>query len=222
MFWRRRVRRARRAGDGLPSIWQAKASLSLSQLLRRNLSARLRGTMKRKSLLLFAFPAFVLLILAMERVATLLLGTYPASPDMWKIWLTLHQSSGMVWQQVDLYLGGSMGLDFALLGVALGICWMASQARRSAAFFLANHGALILAASMIFIGGRSQTASTIAAFTAPSGFQFSLMMDFTWLNCLLAVVGVATCAYCHFAYIGELGMRAEARRVRIMALQRDF
>ncbi|TGS42802.1 MULTISPECIES: hypothetical protein [unclassified Mesorhizobium] len=178
--------------------------------------------MKRKPLLFFAFPAFVLLILAAERMATILLGTYPASPGMWKVWLTLHPSSGMVWQQVDVYLGGSMALDFALLGAALGICWMASQARRSAAFFLANHGSLILAASMILIGGRSQTASTIAGFTAPSGFQFSLTMDFTWLNCLLAVIGVTACAYCHFAYIRELGMRVEPLRVRLMALQRDF
>ncbi|MBZ9925646.1 hypothetical protein [Mesorhizobium sp. BR1-1-4] len=178
--------------------------------------------MKRQPLLLFAFPACVLLILAAERMATLLLGAYPASPDMWKIWLALHPSSGMVWQQVDVYLGGSMVLDFALLGAALVVCWMASRARRSAAFFLANHGILVLAASMIFIGGRSQTASTIAAFTAPSGFRFSLMMDFTWLNCLLAVIGVTACAYCHLAYIRELGMCVESRRVRIMALQRDF
>lgn len=178
--------------------------------------------MKRKPLLLFAFPAFVLLILAAERMATILLGTYPASPDMWKIWLALHPSSGMVWQQVDVYLGGSMVLDFALLGTALGTCWMACQARRSAAFFLANHGALILAASMILIGGRPQTASTIAAFTAPSGLQFSLTMDFTWLNCMLAVIGVTACTYCHFAYVRELGMRVESRRVRMMALQRDF
>ncbi|MBZ9754536.1 hypothetical protein LB524_04495 [Mesorhizobium sp. ESP6-5] len=190
--------------------------------MARNLPARLRGTMKRQPLLLFAFPACVLLILAAERMATLLLGTYPASPDMWKIWLALHPSSGMVWQQVDAYLGGSMVLDFALLGAALVVCWMASRARRSAAFFLANHGILVLAASMIFIGGRSQTASTIAAFTAPSGFRFSLMMDFTWLNCLLAVIGVTACAHCHLAYVRELGMRVESRRVRIMALQRDF
>ncbi|UCI30536.1 hypothetical protein [Mesorhizobium sp. B4-1-4] len=178
--------------------------------------------MKRKPLLLFAFPAFVLLILATERIATVLLGTYPASANMWRIWLALHPSSGMFWQQVDFYLAGSMGLDFALLGAVLGVCWVACRARSSAAFFLANHGTLIVAASMIFIGGHSQTASTIAAFTAPSGFQFSLVMDFTWLNGLLSVMGVAACAYCHFAYLGELRMRVESRRVRVLALQRDF
>ena len=40
--------------------------------------------MKRKPILLFAFPALMLLILAAERAATFLLGAYPASPTMWR------------------------------------------------------------------------------------------------------------------------------------------
>lgn len=178
--------------------------------------------MTRRPLLLFAFPALILLILAAERTATVLLGVYPASPDMWRIWLALHPFPGAFWQQVDLYLNGSMALDAALLGVALVVCWMACLSRRPAAFFLTNHMALLLAGVLILIGAHSETASTIAAFPAPSGFPFSLKADLNWPNGLLSVLGVSACAYCHFAYLAELRQRNEARRVRILALQRDL
>ncbi|TJW11886.1 MAG: hypothetical protein E5W82_17120 [Mesorhizobium sp.] len=179
--------------------------------------------MKRKSFLLFAFPAFVLLILAGERAATFLLGTYPASPTMWRIWLELRPLSALFWQQVDLYLSGSMALDVAILAAASVACWMACRTQRSAAFFfLANHVALLFAGLMIAVSSHSETASTIAAFTAPSGLPFSLRVDFTWQNSLVLFLGTAACAYCHVAFLGETRQRSEARAIRIIALQRDF
>jgi hypothetical protein len=179
--------------------------------------------MKRKSTLLFAFPALILLILAGERAATFLLGTYPASPTMWRVWLELRPLSTMFWQQVDLHLGGSMVLDAAILIAASIVCWMACGTRKSAAFFfLANHVALLFAGLMIVSSSHSETASTIAAFTAPSGLPFSLMIDFTWQNSLVLILGTAACAYCHVAFLGETRQRAEARAVRIIALQRDL
>jgi len=60
------------------------------------------GDMRRKSILLFAFPALILLILAGERMAAFLLGAFPASPTMWRIWLELRPLSTMFWQQIDL------------------------------------------------------------------------------------------------------------------------
>jgi hypothetical protein len=178
--------------------------------------------MKRKSILLFAFPAFILTIMAGERAATFLLGTYPASPAMWWIWLELRPLSTMFWQQVDLYLGGSMALDAGILIAAAIACWSACRVRRSAAFFLANHLALLFVALMIAVGGHSETASTVAAFTAPSGFSFSLMVDFTWENSLVLVLGFAACAYCHVAFLRETRQRAQALTVRVIALQRDI
>ncbi|MEZ2331222.1 hypothetical protein AB6802_16000 [Mesorhizobium sp. RCC_202] len=178
--------------------------------------------MKRKSILLFAFPAFILAIMAGERAATLLLGTYPASPAMWWIWLELRPLSTMFWQQVDLYLGGSMALDAGILIAAAIACWSACRVRRSAAFFLANHLALLFVGLMIAVGGHSETASTVAAFTAPSGFSFSLMVDFTWENSLVLVLGFAACAYCHVAFLRETRQRAQALAVRVIALQRDL
>ena len=178
--------------------------------------------MKRKSILLFAFPAFILTILAGERAATLLLGTYPASPAMWRIWLELRPLSTMFWQQVDLYLGDSMALDAGILIAAAIACWGACRVRRSAAFFLANHMALLFVVLMIAVGGHSETASTVAAFTAPSGFSFSLMVDFTWENSLVLALGLAACAYCHVAFLRETRQRAQALAVRVIALQRDL
>jgi hypothetical protein len=178
--------------------------------------------MKRKSILLFAFPAFILTIMAGERAATFLLGTYPASPAMWWIWLELRPLSTIFWQQVDLYLGGSMVLDAAILIAAAIACWSACRVRGSAAFFLANHVALLFAGMMIAVGGHSETASTIAAFAAPSGFSFSLMVDFTWENSLVLVLGFTACAYCHVAFLRETRQRGEALTVRLIALQRDF
>ena len=179
--------------------------------------------MKRKSILLFAFPAFILLILAGERAATFLLGAYPASPAMWRVWLELRPMSTMFWQQVDLYLGGSMVLDAAVLIAASIVCWMACRTTKSAAFFfLANHVALLFAGLMIISSSHSETASTIAAFTAPSGLQFSLALDFTWQNSLVLILGTAACAYCHVAFLSETRQRSEARAICIIALQRDL
>ncbi|AZO32163.1 MULTISPECIES: hypothetical protein [unclassified Mesorhizobium] len=178
--------------------------------------------MTRKPTLFFAFPALMLFLLAAERTATFLLGTYSASPTMWRIWLELRPFSTMFWQQVDFYLGGSMSLDAAIVLAASAACWMACQAKRSAGFFLANHAALLFAGLMIAAGSHSETASTIATFTAPRGFQFSLAIDFSWKNCLVLCLGLAACAYCHVAFLREARLRAEARAVRILALQRDL
>ncbi|MER9584894.1 hypothetical protein [Mesorhizobium sp. M0276] len=178
--------------------------------------------MKRKPLLLFAFPFLILAILAGERMATFLLGAYPASPTAWWIWLELRPLATMLWQQVDFNLGGSMALDAAILAAASIVCWMACNTRRSAFFFLANHIALIFAGLMIATGSHSETASTIAAFTSPSGLPFSLAVDFTLKNSLVLLLGVTACAYCHIAFLGEARARAEARSIRSLALQRDL
>lgn len=179
--------------------------------------------MKRKSILLFAFPALILLILAGERVAAFLLGSYPASPTMWRIWLELRPLSTMFWQQIDLYLGASMVVDASILTAASIVCWMACRTTRSAAFFfLANHVALLFAGVMIAVTSHSETASTIASFTAPGGFPFSLAVDFTLKNSLVLFLGVTACAYCHVAFLGEARQRSEALAARLVALQRDL
>jgi len=178
--------------------------------------------MKRKSIMLFAFPALILLILAGERMAAFLLGAYPASPTMWRIWLELRPLSTMFWQQVDLYLGGSMVLDASMLAAASIVCWMACRTRKSAAFFLANHVALLFAGVMIAVTSHSETASTIASFTAPGGLPFQLMVDFTLKNSLVLFLGVTACAYCHVAFLSEARQRSEALAVRLVSLQRDL
>ncbi|SFQ05320.1 hypothetical protein SAMN03159463_05499 [Mesorhizobium sp. NFR06] len=178
--------------------------------------------MMRKPVLLFAFPALMLLLLAAERMAALLLGFYPASPAMWHAWLELRPFSTMFWQQVDVYFGGSMAGDAAILVFATGACWMICQAKRSAGFFLANHAALIFAGKMMALSSHAETASTIAAFTIPNGLHFSLMLDFSMKNSLVLCLGLAACAYCHVAFLREAKLRAEARAIPLLALQRDL
>ncbi|UCI07308.1 hypothetical protein [Mesorhizobium sp. B1-1-8] len=184
--------------------------------------------MTRKPILLFAFPALMLLLLAAERTATLLLGFYPASPAMWQAWLELRPFSTMFWQQAHFYLGylgglgGSMALDAAMIVIASLLCWMASRSKWSGGFFLANHAAVLFAGLMIAAGSHAETASTIANFTTPRGLQFSLMVDFSLKNSLVLCLGLAACAYCHVAFLREARQRAEARTVRILALQRDL
>ncbi|RVB30957.1 hypothetical protein EN918_20545, partial [Mesorhizobium sp. M7A.F.Ca.CA.004.05.1.1] len=94
--------------------------------------------MKRQPLLLFAFPFLILAVLAGERMATLLLGAYPASPTAWWLWLELRPLSTVLWQQVDVWLGGSMAIDAVILAAAAIVCWVACHAKRSASSFLAN------------------------------------------------------------------------------------
>ncbi|RWQ19302.1 hypothetical protein [Mesorhizobium sp.] len=177
--------------------------------------------MKRQPLLLFAFPFLILAVLAGERMATLLLGTYPASPTAWWLWLELRPLSTVLWQQVDVWLGGSMAFEAAILAAASIVCWMACHAKRSAFFFLANHIALIFAGLMIAVGSHSETASTIAVFTSPSGFPFALTVDFTLKNSLVLLLGFVACAYCHIAFLTEVRERS-FRTIRILALQRDL
>ncbi|MER9326532.1 hypothetical protein [Mesorhizobium sp. M0488] len=184
--------------------------------------ARLGRNMKRNPILLFAFPALIIALLAGERVATVSLGTYPASPIAWRIWLELRPLATMFWQQVDLYLGGSMAIDAAILIAACVVLWVAHRTRKSAAFFLANHLALLFAGLMIAVAGHAQTASAIATFAEPSVFPFSLMLDVSWENSLVLVMGLAACAYCHVAFLREARQRAEALAVRLMVLKRDF
>lgn len=179
--------------------------------------------MKRKSIMLFAFPALILLILAGERMATLLLGAYPASPAMWRIWLELRPLSTMFWQQVHLFLGASMVLDASILAAASVVCWTACRTRKSAAFFfLANHVALLFAGLMIAATSNSETASTIASFTVPGGLPFSLMVDFTLKNSLVLLLGLTACAYCHVVFLSETRQRSEMLAARLVALQRDY
>lgn len=178
--------------------------------------------MKRKPILLFAFPAFILMVLACERMATMLLGSYPASPAMWRIWLELRPLSAMFWQQVDLYLYGSMTLDAVILVAAALLCWSACRMKGPAAFFLANHVALLFAGLMIASSSHSQTASTVAAFPMPNGLQFALKIDFTWQNSLVLVLGFAACAYCHVAFLRETRLRGDPLALRLMTLGRDI
>ncbi|MER8411586.1 hypothetical protein [Mesorhizobium sp. M1342] len=177
--------------------------------------------MKRKPLLLFAFPFLILAVLAGERVATLLLGTYPASPTAWWLWLELRPLSTVLWQQVDVWLGGSMAVDAVILAAAAIVCWVACHTKKSAFSFLANHVALIFAGLMIAVGSHSETASTIAEFTSPKGLPYSLAVDFTLKNSLVLLLGIVACAYCHIAFLTEARERS-VRSIRILALQRDL
>ena len=178
--------------------------------------------MKRRPILLFAFPAFILMVLACERIATMLLGSYPASPAMWWIWLELRPLSAMFWQQIDRYLYGSMALDAVILVAAALVCWSACRVRPAAAFFLANHVALLFAGLMIASSSHSETASTVAAFPMSNGLQFALKIDFTWQNSLVLVLGFAACAYCHVAFLRETRLRGESLALRLMTLGRDL
>lgn len=167
--------------------------------------------MARKPILLFAFPALMLLLLAAERTATFLLGLYPASPAMWHAWLELRPFSTMFWQQVHFYLGGSLPLDAAIIVAAFAGCWMVCRAKMSAGFFLANHAALLFAGKMISVSSNVETASTIADFRMSHGLQLSLMIDFSWKNSLVLCLGLVACAYCHVAFLREARLRARVR-----------
>ncbi len=178
--------------------------------------------MMRKPILLFAFPALMLLLLAAERMAAMLLGSYPASPAVWQIWLELRPFSTIFWQQLHVYLGGSMAVDAAVILAVSALCWVASRSKWSGGFFLANHAAMIFAGLMMALSSHAETASTIAAFTTPRGLPYSLMLDFSPQNCLVLCLGLAACAYCHITFLREAKMRAEARAMRLLALQRDL
>lgn len=168
-----------------------------------------------------AFPILVLLLLAGERAATVLLGRYPADPAMWRAWLALRGLFGNFWFQVDSWLGASMAVEMAALAVAAALCTWLARALRAGAF-LVNHAALLFVLAAFATSYHARTASVLAYVPGLESYRLPVGFSLDWLTGPVLALGLVACGYCHYLFLGEARRRARDRALRLIALERDL
>ncbi len=101
------------------------------------------GITMRHRIFLILFPASLLLLLTLERVATYLLGVFPSSANVWIVWLELRPVWRPVSGQMDYLTGDSMAMQGVILMViAASLFFVLTRKKAIALLFLANHFAL--------------------------------------------------------------------------------
>ncbi|MEO5321776.1 hypothetical protein PV773_00485 [Mesorhizobium sp. CC13] len=177
--------------------------------------------MRIRTVPVIAFPLLVLLLLAGERAATVLLGQFPADPGMWRAWLALRALFGNFWFQVDSLLGTSIGMQFVALAAVAALCTWLARALRAGAF-LVNHTALLFVAAAFATSYHARTASVLAYVPGLETFMLPAGFSLDWLTGSVLALGLLACGYCHYLFLGEARRRARERTLRLVALERDL
>lgn len=157
-----------------------------------------------------AFPLGILALMAVERIATLLLGQFPSAPQLWAISTQLRWFFRFTQGPLAAIGLHSVSLQIAIvaaLGTAL-ILLMRARSWPSGAFLI-NHLALILVGVSVFMGTGSAIAS--ANMSPLDQGQWLLFRSFelsAFEYCLL-VFGFCGCASCHYFFLSR---RAEQDR----------
>lgn len=177
--------------------------------------------MTRRAIAFSLFPTIILGLLIAERTATFLVGHYPASATFW--WASLELR--VIFRHFSNWFGELLGYSFALqillLIAAIGAVCQLALARRSIWSFLANHAALLAAAtSMVFSGGSIQ--ANLGQWDRGGDAYLTVILQPTLLNGSLLLLGIASCAYCHFAFLSDARRRYSALSARLSELRHDF
>ncbi|MDH6234879.1 hypothetical protein M2281_005500 [Mesorhizobium soli] len=164
-----------------------------------------------------------MLVLAAERLAMVLLGTFPNSPELWRVWLVLRQASGNFWMLVHRFVAVSVFWEIAAVGVATLAIWtFLSVTRPVAVRFLANHAALVAFGAMVFAGQQSMVASIFDRVPVLEGFRFPVAIDMNGLTVAMFIMGLCACAYCHFLFLSTSRQRARVKRFALQAVERNL
>lgn len=177
----------------------------------------------RATPIIIAFPVFVLLLLASERVATVLLGYYPSHPDMWRVWLSLRTQFGSFWLVVGQFAGGSVTLQLIGLGmVMLACCRLVRVRSRFAIPFLVNHITLLFAAVMFATSYQARTASVFADLPVLETYVLPVGFSLNGLTGSVLAIGFAACGYCHYLFLSEARRRTRELTFALLTLGRDL
>jgi hypothetical protein len=173
--------------------------------------------------LLVAFPALILMLVAVERSSTFLLGTYPSEPAIWQIWLALRPQMRLISDQLDVVTGYSLPYQALLLLLAGTAILCALKLRKSTmVLFLANHLALLFAAvGTIFATGAS-VAGPGLAYTSIDNSAVIAGLPFSWMQVVVLIAGTGCCVFCHYVYLAEARHKSSALSIRIAELQRNI
>ena len=179
--------------------------------------------MRSKSIPMIAFPILVLLLLAGERAATVLLGYFPSDPAIWRVWLSLRTLFGNFWLQVDPVAGGSVALQLIGLGMAmLACCWLVRARTGFAIPFLVNHITLLFAAAMFATSYHARTASVFADLPGLEAYVLPVGFALNWLTGSVLAIGIAACGYCHYLFLKEARRRARDKAFALVVLECDL
>ena len=106
------------------------------------------------------FPMTIIGLMTAERLATCMLGSYPAEPALWAISLELRSLFRDSASWLEAGTGGAIILQIGLLGAMSAGLLFAMGTRRWATFsFLVNHAALLF----VGIAALFATGSTVAS-----------------------------------------------------------
>ncbi|CAN7251771.1 hypothetical protein [Aminobacter aminovorans] len=179
--------------------------------------------MRSRATPIIAFPVFVLLLLASERIATVLLGYFPSDPDVWRIWLSLRTQFGGFWLLVDQFAGGAVTLQLIGLGmVMLACCSLVRVRTRFAIPFLVNHIALLFTAAMFATSYQARTASVFADLPGLETYMLPVGFSLNGLTGSVLAIGIAACGYCHYLFLSEARRSTREVAFALQTLKRDL
>ena len=186
--------------------------------------------MRSRPLLAAAFPAIVMLLLMLERIATAMLARFPDSPELWRAWLALRQVSGLFWIEIDYFLGTSVPLQMAGIAAAgIAVTWASLRSRSVAVPFLINHTALLAFGTMLLAGQPSMSASAFGDIGILQGLRMPAEIELNGLSGAVLLAGILACASCHHAYLSQARRRGRelvpgtrCRGARLLMCQRRW
>ena len=164
-----------------------------------------------------AFPIGILALMAAERIATFLVGSFPSVPALWAISMQLrrlfHLTSGLL-ADVGMH---SISLQIAIVAV-LGAAMLLVMRTRSWAStaFLVNHMMLLLVGASILLGTGSTIASANGSPLEQGQWLLIRSFQLSAFQYGLLLAGLAGCASCHYFFLRQ---RADADRVVGLALK---
>ena len=174
--------------------------------------------MRMRQVFVVAFPVIAMLLLAAERAATVLLGTFPDRPEFWRMWLALHQLAGNFWVMVERFVAIPVFAEIAAIGVATLAVWqILSRTKPVAVRFVANHAALLSFVVMAVAGQNMMVASIFAPVPMLGGFHLPVAIEVNWLQLAVLAIGLCACGHCHFLYLNASRRREREKALALLA-----
>ena len=177
----------------------------------------------RKRIPFIVFPALLLLLCALERLSTFLLSVYPASPDMWRLWFIIRPAGYLASFGLDRLSGNDMAIQAGILAlITAALLYALSHPKAVMIYFLTNHLALIATASAVFLTTDANTASLTASSFGMSSINLLSDMHLSAAQVALAIVGLISCVFCHYAFLSEKRGQHAHIDLQITALQHSL
>ena len=163
------------------------------------------------------FPMTIIGLMTAERLATCMLGSYPAEPALWAISLELRSLFRDSASWLEAGTGGAISLQIGLLGAMSAVLLFAMGTRRWATFsFLVNHAALLFVGIAALFATGSTVASSSGSMLTKGNYLLASSMQLDTLHSVVLALGLVGCASCHYLFLAQ---KAASDRVVAIALK---